>query len=337
MPDRPRRLPVSTRHAFALAFDLAVRRDPLHSLVVPLLLRAPWIVALAILPRPSESEHPGQVLAISSVAMLGDFLVFLLVTAMLRFRARSVFNTPNDQLPAPAWECYAQGLRRTPWLFVTETVRNLTLFVTFFLFVVPMLFLGFRLSFATEAVVLSERDLGSAFRRTFHLTDRRLERWLELIVGSVLMILGVTFFVALLSVLVPGPSMTAWGAITWLMVAMITPLIQYGWTFFYLRLVEIEEPMRAAGLDPAHAHAWPPAPAAPPQLTLVEPAAAPLEAPRHTPEGWGAAALAQAALTRPPGRSRPGRASLAREVPVCHLETRHTTPLPCPLHPGDLT
>ena len=45
-----RRPPISARHAFALAFDLAVRRDPVQSLLVPFLLRAPWILALAVLP-----------------------------------------------------------------------------------------------------------------------------------------------------------------------------------------------------------------------------------------------------------------------------------------------
>lgn len=269
MSDRPRRLPVSTRHAFALAFDLAVRRDPLHSLVVPLLLRAPWILALALLPTPSESDHPVLVLTVSSVAMLGDFLVFLLVTAMLRFRARSVFDTPHDTPPAPAWECYTAGLRRTPWLFVTEVVRNVVLGVALFFLVLPAIFLGYRLSFATEGVVLTERDLSSAFRHSFHLTDRRFERWLELIAGSALMILAITFVVAALSVFVPGPPMTVWVAVTWLLVAAITPVIQYGWTFFFLRLVEIEEPMRQAAAPAAAPPAWPVVKVAP-QLTLVE-------------------------------------------------------------------
>ncbi len=273
MHDRARRLPVSTRHAFALAFDLAVRRDPLHSVVVPLLLRAPWILALAILPVPSESEHPGLVLLVSSVAMLGDFLLFLLVTGMLRFRARSVFNTPHEQDPAPAWECYAQGLRRIPWLFATEVVRNLAIGLAALFLVIPAVYLGFRLSFATEAVVLSERDLSASFHRSFHITLRRFERWLELIVASALMILAITFVVAALSVFVPGPSMIAWVAIMWLLVAMITPVIQYGWTFFYLRLVEVEEPLLERGRIETADPTWPPQPRSAPHLALVESAA----------------------------------------------------------------
>ena len=66
------RLPISTRHAFALSFDLAVRRDLLHSLLVPLLLRSPWILALAILPPLKKTEHQGQVLMLSMAALLGD-------------------------------------------------------------------------------------------------------------------------------------------------------------------------------------------------------------------------------------------------------------------------
>jgi hypothetical protein len=280
MPDRPRRLPVSTRHAFALAFELAVVRDPLHSLVVPLLLRAPWILALVILPAPAESEFPGRVMLVSSAAALGDFLAFLLITGMLRFRARSVFNTPHEQHPAGAWDCYAQGLGRTPWLFATEVVRNLLIAITVPLLVVPAIYLGYRLSFATEAVVLTDPDLGHSFRRSFHITQHRFERWLELIVGSALIVLGITFVVAALSVFVPGPGMTAWVAILWLLVAAVTPVIQYAWTFFYLRLVEIEEPARMAR-ERAPAP-WPPAATGAPQLTLVEPPPAPSPEPPGT-------------------------------------------------------
>src|SRR5688500_2505801 len=118
------RLPVSTRHAFALAFDLAVRRDPLHSLVVPLLVQAPWILALGVLPPFEQGERGMQMLLIWAVAQIGSFLVWLIVSAMLRFRARSVFNTPAGTHPDDVTACYARGLRRVPWLLVTEVVRN---------------------------------------------------------------------------------------------------------------------------------------------------------------------------------------------------------------------
>src|SRR5437867_3796061 len=187
---RLHRLPISTRHAFALAFDLAVRRDAWSSLVVPLVLRAPWILALAVLPEPGRSDRPGLVVLLTAAALLGDFVMLVIIGAMLRFRARSVFNTPLDVRPAPAGDCYGRGLRRVPWLIVTEIVRNLILFATF-VFVVPFVYFGFRLAFATEAVVLHEPDTAAAFRRSFRITSGRLERWLEMVAMSVLLVLGV--------------------------------------------------------------------------------------------------------------------------------------------------
>ena len=140
-----RRLPISSRHAFALAFDLAVRRDAVQSLWVPLLLHAPWLVAQAVLPAPDE---PGGLTArnllLNSVALLGEFLVSLLVAAMLRFRARSVFNTASLESPASAFECYAQAVGRLPWLFITELLRNTAMFFAGLFLVLPGVWVGFR-------------------------------------------------------------------------------------------------------------------------------------------------------------------------------------------------
>jgi hypothetical protein len=247
------RLPVSTRHAFALAFDLAFRRDALHSLLVPLLLRAPWIVAIALLPSPDEADPRTSVPLLSSFTLVADFLTLLAVSAMLRFRARSVFNTPVERHPAPALECYGRGLRRLPWLLVTEVVRSVALlFATFFL-IVPAIALGFRLSFATEAVVLDEPHLSAAFARSFRLTPGRFERWLEMIVVSVLLILVVAFAGAVLSVVFTGPAVSTWLAVMLLLLTAVTPVIQYAWTFFYLRLREGEAPGSdaAPGVRPA--------------------------------------------------------------------------------------
>jgi hypothetical protein len=243
------------RHAFALAFDLAVRRDALHSLVVPLLLRSPWILALALLPTPGESDQPGRVMALTSAALIGDYLMLLVVTAMLRFRARSVFNTPFEVAPAPALACYARGLRRVPWLFVTEVVRNAAIAFAVPFLLIPALFLSFRLSMATESVVLDSRQLSAAFRHSFRLTEGRFERWLEMIVTSVVVVLSLVFSGAAMSLLIPGPGVTTWGAIIWLFITAITPIIQYAWTFFYLRLVEVEGAGVEAG--PVYAAASP--------------------------------------------------------------------------------
>jgi hypothetical protein len=236
------RLPVSTRHAFALAFDLAVRRDLLQSIAIPLLLQSPWILALGALPPLSDTDRTVQVFSVWFVAQLGAFLIWLIVSAMLRFRARSVFNTPPHVPPAPPTECYARGLKRVPWLLVTEIVRNVSIVFATFFFVVPAVFLGFRLSFATEAVVLDEAHLASAFQRSFRLTEGRFERWLEMIAVSVVLVFAAVFTGALLSVVFPSPGINMWVAFTQLLIAAMMPIIQYAWTFFYLRLVEIDHP-----------------------------------------------------------------------------------------------
>jgi len=267
MPHLRARLPISTRHAFALAFDLAFRRDAVNSLLVPLALRAPWIMALAVLPPIENTSRPGVVAALTVTALLGDYVMLVLIGAMLRFRARSVYNTAPGTPPAPASDCYALGLRRMPWLIVTEIVRNVALLVAFPFFVLPSVFLAFRLSCATEAVVLDAKDTSGAFQRSFQLTKGHFERWFEMVVVSTVLVLGVLFVSALASLPfgdVSGPvRMTE--DIARVLVTGIAPVIQYAWTFFYLRMVEID---RQAGLDvspaqePASAPgAWAPAPA----------------------------------------------------------------------------
>ncbi len=250
---RPR-LPISTRHAFALAFDLAARRDPLQSLLVPLLLQAPWILALAVLPPLKDAERPWQVFGVWLCAQIGNFVIWLIVSAMLRFRARSVFNTPAEIPPAPVIDCYSKGLKRVPWLLLTEVVRNISLVIATFFFIVPAVFLGFRLSFATESVVLDEPHMAGSFQRSFQLTEGRFERWLEMIVVSVMLVFCGAFVGAVLSLLFPAPGINVWVAVTQLLIIAMMPIIQYAWTFFYLRLVESDHPLPAgAGVPPAYA------------------------------------------------------------------------------------
>lgn len=267
----PHRLPISTRHAFALAFDLALRRDLLHSMILPWLLRAPWLVAYAVVPTLLHESHPAR-LTIPVVGLVGDFLVSLVVGAMLRIRARSVFNTPPDVKPIPASVCYALGLRRVPWLIVTEIVRNvaltfawsfsimpavllrlreqgmmedlartLILVIVAGLLVLPAVFLGFRLAVATESVVLHEHDLADAFIRSFRMTRGRFERWLELTVASTLLVLAVLVVAAALTVAVPALGTATGIGVLFVLATSLIPLIQYAWAFFYLRLDEIDE------------------------------------------------------------------------------------------------
>jgi hypothetical protein len=237
----PPRRPVSTRHAFALAFDLALRRDPLHSLVVPLLLRAPWIVAMTLLPTPTAEDSPGGRTLIWALAALGDALASLIVTAMLRVRARAVFRSAPGSPRPPALECYAQGLARVPWLFVTEFLRSLAIALGLVLFVVPGVYVAYRLAFATEAVVLDDRNAGAAFPHSIRLTSRRFVRWFELVAGSTALVLAGWFALAVLMVVVRRFSIDTWSSLAYLAAIAVWPVFQYAWTFFYLRLVEVEE------------------------------------------------------------------------------------------------
>jgi hypothetical protein len=303
------RLPVSTRHAFALAFDLAFRRDPIHSLVVPLLLRAPWALALAMIPSPEDGAPVNPTLLIlGSVALVGDWITLLVVSAMLRFRARSVFNTPPGIKPLPVPEAYRMGLKRIPWLIVTETVRNFALALaasfsilpavlvrisaaTFFhdlgrnlvLLVVaacltlPFILIGFRLAIATECVVLDEHDMAGAFVRSFRLMHGRSERWFELVAGSAALIITVAMVYAFTTLMFPPLGSAAGASVFWLLIIAVTPIIQYAWSFFYLRLVEVEAPLLHE-VGPMYAVAGAPTPPA----ALPAPPAAPPAPPAET-------------------------------------------------------
>ncbi len=279
-----RRLPISARHAFALAFDLAVRRDPLQSLWVPLLLHAPWLVASALLPFPTEIDQftRGTVIT-QSIIMLGETVTWLTIASMLRFRARSVFNTPPSTHPAPLSECYSRGFRRTLWLYVSEFARYAVIFGGFVFLFFPGVWLAFRLSMVTEAVVLRERNTVRAFSYSFRVTDGRLERWLEMIVGSVGLLMAFPFLCVIGFLVTPGTQWTSWVAASLFMSVPVLSIVQYAWTFFYLRLEEIDVP-RIVSMptpvsstltmvpphDAAASGATSGTPGSPPRLTLVE-------------------------------------------------------------------
>ena len=271
-----RRLPISARHAFALAFDLAVRRDPLQSLWVPLLLHAPWLLASALLPFPSEIEQFTRGTVITQTAvMLGELVTLLTIAGMLRFRARSVFNTPPDTHPAPLLECYAHGFRRIFWLYVSEFVRYAVIAGGILFVLFPGVWLAFRLSMVTEAVVLRERNTIGAFTYSFRVTDGRLERWLEMIVGSVGLLMAFPFLCVIGFLFTPGTAWTTWVAASIFLSVPALSIVQYAWTFFYLRLEEIDVPRVVSMPTPVSVPVAPVArheetPPAPPRLTLVE-------------------------------------------------------------------
>lgn len=240
------RPPISARHAFALAFDLAVRRDTLHSMVVPLALWAPWTLAPAIVPFVFPNMHTSQLLLVQAASNLFTFLSFVIVTAMLRFRAASVFHGGPDGL-APIGECYQQGMSRVPALYLTEALRNIAFGISFSMLFVPFLYLGFKLSLATEAVVLRGESPLKAFSRSYHLTDGRFERWLEMIAMSVLLIVPVWFLCVVGFLAVAGSSWNTWLSVGSFLSAALMPIVQYAWSFFYLRLDEMDQASAEAG------------------------------------------------------------------------------------------
>jgi len=276
MPHRAR-LPISSRHAFALAFDMAFRRDLVHSILVPLALQAPWFVTLALVPPLTRNrDRLFEYTLLTALALIGQWVTWHLVAAMLRFRARSVFNTPASAHPGEVAGHYRAALGRLVPLLGTELVRTFSSWLSSLFLVVPVLYIGFKFSMATEAVVLRPKGFFGSFRRSFELTEGRFERWLEMIVISVVLALGVWFTAALLYVGVPGPGPDPYAKAAYILLfVFVLPLVQYAWTFFYLRLEEIDPPAVAVdegkAAEPAilGAAAWRDR-GAQPQLRLVE-------------------------------------------------------------------
>ena len=283
MPHR-QRFPVSVRHAFALAFDLAFRRDPLHSLVIPFLLRAPWALAFPALPRLDEGARtlPAWMVLTGCLIAIGDFITLLVVSAMLRFRARSVYNAAPDTAPMSAVEGYRLAFGRVPWLVTTEIVRsvslglaaslaafpayivlramesllqdlgrNVILLVVSVCLALPVILFGCRLAVATEAVVLDDQDMAGAFIRSMKLMTGRFERWFELIVASGMVVLTVALLCAVMTFVSPAIAGSPGVTVLWLLVVFINPVVLYAWAFFYLRLREgevvMEEEARGGG------------------------------------------------------------------------------------------
>lgn len=240
-----RRLPVSSRHAFALAFDLAVRRDWLHSLLVPWLLRAPWIIIPAALPL-FFPMLPSQVVLLQLIGVSIDLVAMTVVTSMLRFRARAVFHSPPGDALGPVGSCYREGLARTPSLYLTELIRNTLLGLSFGMLFLPGLYLGFKLSLATETVVLHGDNPLNACIRSFRLTEGRWERWLEMTAITVFLVVPLWFLLALCFLVVPSLD---WNThilpLGYLVAVAVQPIVQYAWTFFYLRLEDSEAAGRA--------------------------------------------------------------------------------------------
>jgi hypothetical protein len=91
-----------------------------------------------------------------------------------------------------------------------------------------------------------------------------LERWLELILASSPFVLLPAFAMAALPLAIPALTGTPSLMLFWLIVVGAWPIVQYAWTFFYLRLVEIRVPVdeSAAADHPAASPSLPAAAAA---------------------------------------------------------------------------
>jgi phosphoglycerol transferase MdoB-like AlkP superfamily enzyme len=103
---------------------------------------------------------------------------------------------------------------------------------------------------ATEAAVLGDTTALGAFSRSFELTPGRLERWLEMIVISVVMVLTVLFTCALFFLAFPHTSWSTWATVALFILPLVMSVIQYAWTFFYLRLEEADIPAVIDSMPP---------------------------------------------------------------------------------------
>ena len=95
----------------------------------------------------------------------------------------------------------------------------------------------------SAVLVLDEHDMAGAFVRSFRLMHGRSERWFELVAGSAALIITVAMVYAFTTLMFPPLGSAAGASVFWLLIIAVTPIIQYAWSFFYLRLVEVEEPL----------------------------------------------------------------------------------------------
>src|SRR5262249_42457881 len=135
-----------------------------------------------------------------------------------------------------------KAVTRVPWLYLTELLRNIAIVGAGIFLLFPGIWVGFRLSLATEVVVLRDTTAFGAFQRSFHLTAARLERWLEMIAMSAFAALALPFL-CVIGFLATRASWVTWVRIAFLALPLVMTVIQYAWTFFYLRLEEIDVPL----------------------------------------------------------------------------------------------
>ena len=80
--------------------------------------------------------------------------------------------------------------------------------------------------------------------------ERRLERWLEMIAISVVLVLGVLFTCVAGFFALPKTTWSTWATVALCALPLVMSVIQYAWTFFYLRLEEIDIPVVIGRIPP---------------------------------------------------------------------------------------
>jgi hypothetical protein len=207
--------------------------DPVQSLLVPFLLFLPWTILDNVLPEMRWEDAQPAMVALWAASAVGGLLTTLIVSAMLRVRLAAAFAGLEQR----ALDSYARALERTPALLLTEILRTLAVSAATVFFIVPGVMLGYRLSVATEAVVLTEPHMAAAFQRSFSLTARRFSSWLTMLLVTLaawILVLGPATALYMLLGL-------AWPEIpTSLVLSPCLPLllavVQNAWTLYFMEL-----------------------------------------------------------------------------------------------------
>ncbi len=255
---------------FRRAARLAVVGDPRQSLLLPFLLLIPWFVLESVLPDAAETPMTLTLLLLRSGGTVGGLVTSLIVNAALRLRA---WEAAAGSSRAPL-DDYARALGRTPALLLTEIVRTVAVGAAAVFLFVPGIYLLYRLSVATEAVVLRESSMGAAFQASFLLTRRSFGPWMRMLLTTAvwwvfaLIAASILYFVATQIGWIVSPSLIFAPFFT-----LMFALAAYAWTFYYLELGARAEG-EAFLAQPSQA-AWPPPGAAPSPSPAQNPPPAP--------------------------------------------------------------
>lgn len=150
--------------AFAL-----YRRDPLQYILLTAFAYAPWLVLqLLILGDASRGDSVGSGAAML-VMGLGTLVAYSVVSAALvRLASDAYLGESMDVAGA-----LRAALPRAGAIIVAALVRAVVVFIGLMLFVVPGLYFIGRFFALNQAIILEQRDVGSAFTRSSELSRGR--------------------------------------------------------------------------------------------------------------------------------------------------------------------